>query len=442
MKVDNLTFKGGVHMEGYKDLSNQFPVTKANPPKMVYIPLHQHIGAPCECIVSVGDQVKVGQKIGEAKAFVCAPVHSSVSGTVKAIERRLTPTGMMAETVIIENDGLDTLGYESQGKTLENSEPKEIIAMVKEAGITGLGGAGFPTHVKLSVPDDKKIDFVIINGAECEPYLTADQLSMETMPDKLLKGLALEMKAVGAPKGYIAVETNKPKAIEILRKEAEKYPDIEVVTLKAKYPQGDEKRIIDAVVDRQVPSGGLPMDVGVVVSNVSSAIAIHNAVYENKPLYERIVTLTGHALKDPRNLLVRNGTPIAELIEQAGGFKEEPGKIIMGGPMMGMAQTTLDVAAIKGLGGLLVMTKEEANTGEVTECIKCGKCVSVCPVHLEPINIHRYALKERFEEAGNIYHALDCVECGSCSFICPAKRPLVESIRLAKREIRSLMQKK
>ncbi|NLY09175.1 MAG: electron transport complex subunit RsxC [Tissierellia bacterium] len=441
MKVDNLTFKGGVHMHGYKELSNQRPITKAKDPSMVYIPLHQHIGAPCECIVAVGDEVKVGQKIGEAKAFVCAPVHSSVSGTVKEITRKLTPTGMMAETVVIENDGLDTLAYESQGKTLENSEPKEIISMVKEAGITGLGGASFPTHVKLSVPEDKKIDFVIINGAECEPYLTADQLSMETMPEKLLLGLALEMKAVNAPKGYVAVETNKPKAIEILRKEAEKHANIEVVSVKAKYPQGDEKRIIDAVVGRQVPSGGLPMDVGCVVSNVSSAIAIYNAVYENKPLYERIVTMTGHGIKEPQNLLVKNGTPLTELIEQAGGFVGNPGKVIMGGPMMGMAQTTLETAAIKGLGGLLILTEEEACTGDTTDCIKCGKCVSVCPVNLEPISIHKLALKERFEEAGSIYHALDCVECGSCSFICPAKRPLVESIRLAKREIRSLKQK-
>ncbi len=440
MRVNNVTFKGGVEMDDMKKMSLQRPVKTAKVPEVAYIPLHQHTGAPCECIVEVGDEVKVGQKIGEAIAFVSAPVHSSVSGTVKKIERMRTPSGIMAETVVIESDGLDTKGYESSGRTLDSVDGKEIINIVKEAGITGLGGAGFPTHVKLSVPEDKKIDYVIINGAECEPFLTGDQLTMEMMPEKVALGLQLEMKAVGAESGIIAIETNKPKAIELMREEVEKYPNVQVVTLKPKYPQGDEKRLIDAILTRQVPSGGLPLDVGVVVSNVSSCVAVYNAVYENKPLYERFTTVTGNGVKEPQNLMMRVGTPLNELIEQAGGYNGVPGKILMGGPMMGMAQSTDECFAIKGLGGLLVFTEDEAKLPETTPCISCGKCVDVCPVYLEPVSIHKLVEKERFEEAGSKYHALNCVECGSCSYICPAKRPLVESIRLAKKEIRSLKQ--
>lgn len=439
MKLEALTFKGGVHFDGSKSLSNQKPWVVAKAPSVVTIAMHQHIGAPCEPIVAVGDEVKVGQKIGEAKAFVSTPVHSSVSGKVKKIEKITTPDGRSCQAIVIENNGLDELGYEELSRSLDSLTPEEIRAIVKEAGITGQGGASFPTHVKLSVPAENPIDAVILNGAECEPYLTCDQLLMENQPERVLDGLAIIMKAVGAKEGYIAIEDNKQQAIRILR-EKNTNEHIHIASLKAKYPQGDEKRIIDAVLERHVPSGGLPMHVGVVVDNVATAASVADAVLRGKPLYERLVTVTGHAAAEPKNVLVKNGTPMSYIVEFAGGFKVQPGKIIMGGPMMGISQYTLDLPCVKGLSGILCMTEEEAKPPVVTTCMKCGKCVDVCPVHLLPLYIQQRALKGLYDDAQSL-HALDCIECGSCSYVCPAKRPLVESIRLAKREIRAKEQR-
>lgn len=435
MKLENLTFKGGVHVPHYKELTENKALEYAQEPNMVYIPLHQHTGAPCEPVVSVGDSVKVGQKIGESQAFVSAPIHSSVSGTVKSITKITTPTGITATCVVIENDGQGEMdeSIKPKGK-LEDLSPKDIIGIIKEAGITGMGGAGFPTHVKLSPPPEKKIDTIIINGAECEPFLTSDHRLMLEMPEKVVYGLKAMMKVLNVEKGYIGIESNKMDAVHAIKSVLTKEDNIELVTLKVKYPQGDEKRLINAVTGRKVPSGGLPMDVGCVVSNASTSKAIAEAILEGKPLYERVVTITGHGIKNPRNLIVKIGTPFQEVIDQCHGFNGEPGKVIMGGPMMGLAQYTTDVPVIKGSGGILVLTEEEALAEKVSPCIKCGKCLEVCPVNLQPLIISAYSLKNNFQGSEK-FGALDCVECGACSFICPAKRPLVESIRFSKREI-------
>jgi len=435
MKLENLTFKGGVGVPHHKELTEGLPIEKAKDPQIVYIPLHQHTGAPCEPIVKVGEVVKVGQMIGQSSAFVSAPVHSSVSGVVKSITEMPTPTAQKVKCVVIESDGKDELHESVKPKgDLESLTQKEILEIIKEAGITGMGGAGFPTHVKLSPPPEKKIDAILINGAECEPYLTADHRVMVEYPEKIVFGLKAIMKAVGVDKGFIGIENNKPDAVQAIREAAKNEPNIQVVTLKVKYPQGDEKRLINAILGREVPSGGLPMDVGAVVCNVSSTKAIADAILEGKPLYERVVTITGHGIKEPKNLMAKIGTPFKDLIEQCGGFTGTPGKIIAGGPMMGISQYSIDVPIIKGSNGILVLTEKEARPEKVSPCIKCGKCVEVCPVRLEPLYLGGYAMKKNFDKAEE-YHALDCVECGSCSYICPAKRPLAESIRLAKREI-------
>lgn len=440
MELKNLTFRGGVHPDGNKDLSNQLPIARAKEPSVVSISMHQHVGAPCEPTVAPGDTVKAGQIIGNTEAFVSAPIHSSISGVVKEVAMITTPTGMTTKAVVIENDGRDELGYIEMNRSLDELSADELKKIVREAGITGLGGASFPAHVKFAPPADKPIDSVIINGAECEPYLTADQLSMESQPEKIVHALLAIMKILGAKNGYIAVEDNKPAAIQALEQAASGVDTVKVATMKTKYPQGDEKRIIDALLKRQVPSGGLPMDVSVVVSNVSTAVAVYDAVYLNKPLYERVMTITGRAIAEPKNLIVKFGTPLEEVIAQAGGFKETPGKIISGGPMMGIAQPTINTFTIKGMGGLLALTEEEAKEQKTGNCINCARCVEVCPVYLQPVQIERAVNARDFDRAQS-FHALDCVECGSCSFICPAKRPLVEAIRLAKREIRASMQK-
>lgn len=435
MKLENLTFKGGVNVPHSKELTEKKSLEHAKEPSIVYIPLHQHTGAPCEPLVKVGDRVKVGQKIGQSQAFVSAPIHSSVAGVVKEITKITTPTGIQSTCVVIESDGTNEMDESIKAKgNLEDLSSKEILEIIKEAGITGMGGAGFPAHVKLSPPPEKKIDTIIINGAECEPFLTSDHRVMLEMPEKVVFGLKAIMKALNVDRGFIGVETNKMDAVDSLSSVIKKEDNIKVVTLKAKYPQGDEKRVINAITGRQVPSGGLPMDVGCVVSNVSSSKAIAEAILEGKPVYERVVTVTGNGVNEPKNLIVKIGTLFQEVIDQAGGFKGTPGKVIMGGPMMGLSQFTTEVPVIKGSGGILVLTEEEVLAEKVSPCIKCGKCLDACPVFLQPLFISAYALKKDFEGAEK-YGALDCVECGSCSYVCPAKRPLVESIRFAKREI-------
>ena len=434
MSQGRLTFKGGIHVPEFKELTEKKLIIVAESPQFAYIPLHQHTGAPCDPIVNVGDRVKVGQKIGESSAFVSGSIHASIAGTVKEIKLMYIPTGMKTKCVVIENDGTDEMEDFQVSKSLEDLTSQEIIAIVKEKGITGMGGASFPAHVKFSPPKEKPIDTVILNGAECEPYLTGDHRIMLEYPELVVYGLKAVMKALNVKNAYIAVENNKMDAVEALKKVIDPADSIQVVALKTKYPQGDEKRVIDAVTGRKVPTGGLPMDVGCVVSNVSTAKAIGEAVRFGKPLYERIVTVTGKGIIEPKNLMARIGTPFGDLIRQCGGFSGKPGKVISGGPMMGIAQFTLDVPIIKGSGGILVMPAEDVKDDPVLPCIKCGKCIEVCPVGLQPLFLGAYAFKNNTEKADQ-YSALSCVECGACSYICPAKRPLAESIKNIKKEI-------
>lgn len=435
MRRRNRTFKGGINPPGYKELTSGKPIVKAKDPEVVYIPLQQHIGAPCKPLVKAKDYVKMGQKIGESDAFISAPIHSSVSGTVKKIEPMYTPSGAKVDTVIIESDGLDVLDESVKPRgTLEDLSPAEIIEIVKDTGITGLGGAGFPSYVKLSPPPEKEIDVFILNGAECEPFLTPDHRSMLEMFEKIIYGTKAIMKALGVDKGIIAIEKNKLDAIEAFRTVIKDSDNIQIVAMETKYPQGDEKRIINAILGREVPSGGLPADVGCVVNNVATAKAIADAILEGKPLYERIVTVTGHLVKEPKVFQAKIGTPIQELIDQCGGFTEAPDRIIIGGPMMGKSQFSTTVPVIKTTGGILGLSEKETMKDKTSPCIRCGQCLAVCPVFLQPLFISAYSLKDNFEMAEQ-YKAVDCVECGACSYICPAKRPLTESIIFAKREI-------
>ncbi len=435
MNLKILTFKGGTHPPHSKTSTEGLSIVKSRSPETVVIPMVQHIGAPCEPIVQVGDMVTVGQKIGEAKGFVSAPVHSSISGEVIAIEPRLTTGGGTIPCVIIKNDMQDTF-YEglTPYPDINKLTSQDILSIIKESGIVGMGGAAFPTHVKLSPPPGKVVDTVILNGAECEPYLTPDHRLMIERPEDVVYGLMIFMKALNVKKGFIAIENNKPDAIKSVYDAARGIDGIEVVGLKTKYPQGAEKQLIDACTGREVPSGGLPADAGVVVNNVGTAAAVANAVKKGMPLIERIVTVTGNGLKNPQNLSVRIGTSFKDVIDECGGFNGIPGKVIAGGPMMGIAQYSVDVPVIKGTSGILILTEEEAKLPEYSNCIRCGKCVEVCPIKLMPVNISNYALLDKFDQAETA-NALDCIECGACSFICPAKRPLVDSIRVAKREI-------
>lgn len=428
------TFKGGFHVHAYKELSNngQFKVVPA--PEIVKIPLTQHIGAPATALVKVGDKVTVGQLIGESAGNISAKVHSSVSGTVQKVEEAATLRGRHILTVFIENDGLDTLGYEVLDRDWKDVTKENIVHIVGEAGITGLGGASFPTHVKVNPPKGKDIDSVILNAAECEPYLTADDTLMRLHAKEVVEGLLIIMKAVSAKDGYITIEDNKPEAIEALKPHCEAN-NVKLNVVKTKYPQGDEKRIIDVTVNRVVPAGHLPADVGVVVNNVSTAFAIYEAVRYGKPLYERLVTFTGHGAKTPSNALIRFGTPIQHVIDYLGGMTEDAAQVIIGGPMMGFSVYSTEFPTEKSQNGILVMTKEESKASEPTPCIKCNKCVNVCPVRLVPFKLEQ-AVNYNRVDIMNEYHLMDCIECGSCSYVCPAKRPLVESIKIGKNQMR------
>lgn len=435
MSTKLFTFKGGVHPPTNKTLTENVPIEEAVDPKIVVIPLSQHIGAPCDPIVAVGDTVKVGQKIGESKAFMSVPVHASVSGTVKKIEQHYVPNGSKVNCIVIESDGKFEVheSVKPKGK-VEDLSKEEILAIIKEGGMAGMGGATFPTHVKLSPPADKPIDTIIVNGAECEPYLTADHRTMLEQPELVLLGTQAIMKALGVNKAYIGIEKNKPDAIETIKKTVADAQGIEVCSLEVKYPQGDEKRIINAITGRVVPSGGLPMEVGCVVENVGTVATIGNIIKTGMPLVKRVVTVSGSAIQNPKNLNVRIGTSMKTVIEQCGGYKEEPGKLIHGGPMMGIAQFSDEVPVIKGTSGILAFNKKEANIPESSNCIMCGKCLEACPVNLMPYKISGYVLQKNFDAADE-YHAADCIECGGCSFVCPAKRPLKETISVAKKEI-------
>lgn len=436
------TFKGGVHPPSCKEFTNNKAIEAASIPDIVIIPMQQHIGAPCEPIVNVKAKVKKGQKVGEGKAFVSSPVHSSISGEVTAIEPRPHPSGDKVLSVVIKSDGQDEIyeGINTFGDITALS-PEEIKKIIRESGIVGMGGAGFPTQVKLSPPPEKDIDTLIINGAECESYLTADYRIMLELTDEIIFGIKAVIKALGVKKAYIGIEDNKPDAYQKFRDRLADKGNIEVVSLKTKYPQGGEKQLIYSITGREVPSGGLPMDVGVVVQNVGTILAVSNAIKTGMPLIDRVVTVTGSGVKEPKNLLARIGTPFSDLIELCGGFNGDPGKVIMGGPMMGLAQKDLNVPVVKGTSGILVLTKEEAKHFEEGPCIKCARCVDMCPISLLPTRIAHFSKMEMWDEAEE-YNALDCIECGCCSYICPAKIPLVQRIRIAKSEIMARRKKK
>ncbi len=433
------TFKGGVHPKEMKELSEGSALRKAPVPEKVFIPLAQHIGAPAKPIVKKGDEVKMGQRIGEAGGFVSCHIHSSVSGKVIDVKPMMDPLGRYVPTVIIENDGKDDKEYMDEHEDFMALSQEEIKNISREAGLAGMGGATFPTFVKMSPPPDKKIDTFILNGAECEPYLTADHRLMLEMPEEVAAGTALFTKGYGEARGWIGIENNKPDAIEMMKKYARKY-NLEVADLKTKYPQGAEKQLITAITGREVPSGSLPFDAGCAVQNVGTAVALYEAVRFGKPLIERVVTVSGIGVKEPVNLIVRIGTPYQDLIDLAGGWKTEPGKIISGGPMMGMAIARTDVPVTKGTSGILLFPKEMATKAPELPCISCSMCVDICPARLLPTTIAQNAKIERWDEAENL-GALDCIECGSCSYICPASRRLLDRIRRAKAEINLLKRK-
>ncbi len=428
-------FKGGVHPP-YMKLTADKPIRKAGIPEVLYVPLQQHAGAPASPLVKRGDKVLAGQKIGEINGFISANIHAPTSGKVKNILDHPHPVaGRSTPAVIIEADGEDSWVELKEREDYLNTAPSDIVEIVREAGIVGMGGAAFPTHVKLSPPADKPIEFVIINGAECEPYLTADDRLMREYADEIADGSYLVLKAVNARRGFVGIENNKPEAIKEMRRAFKKFPQFEVVELPTKYPQGSEKHLIKAILGREVPSGGLPMDVGVVVQNVGTARAIYQAVRFGRPLIERVTTLTGDAVAGPGNYMVRIGTPFRSLIEEGGGFKEDPAKVINGGPMMGIAQYSLDVPVIKGTSGIVVFSAKNVVLTQEGPCIRCGRCLDVCPMFLMPTTMAKLIKAGRFDDARKI-GLFDCIECGSCSYVCPSNIPLVQYFKYGKAELR------
>ena len=438
------SFKRGVHPPDGKAYSNSKPIQIIMPPEgaELVFPLSQHIGAPATALVAKGDEVLLGQKIAEAGGFVSSPIYASVSGKVKAIEPRLTIGGSKVNSVVIVNDGeyreIEGLGQDTDYKSFSK---EKIIEKVKNAGIVGLGGAGFPTHVKLNPPPDNKIDSIIINGAECEPYLTTDhRLLLEKTP-RIITGLEIIMSLHPGSKGYIAIEENKPDAIKAVKEAAAQNKNIEVIVLKCKYPQGSEKHLIYAVTGREVPSGALPAAVGCIVDNVNTVLAIERAVAKDRPLMHCVVTLSGDAMRSPGNYQVRLGTDIGWLIEQTGGFNQDPAKLIAGGPMMGTALFDTHVPCQKTTSGILAFSKKAAEIPPESACIRCGRCVDACPMGLQPLEIV-HDLNNKDYAAFIKHNGIDCIECGSCSYTCPAKRQLAQRLRVGKREAIAFSRKK
>lgn len=432
--------KGGVHPEENK-ISHDSPIQVQPIPKTVSILLGQHIGKPASPVVSRGDEVKVGTLIAQADGFVSANIHSSVSGKVKKIETILDASGYQKPCITIQCDGEDTW-EETIDRTPEivrdiKLSSEEIIQRIAECGIVGMGGATFPTNVKLLPPKDATPECVIINGAECEPYLTADHRTLLERGEEVLIGLQILMKSVGVTKGYVAIENNKRDAIEKLTQLASTMPGIEIVPMKVKYPQGGEKQLIDTVLKRRVASGKLPVTEGAIVQNVGTALAVYEAVQKHKPLVERVVTVTGKAVKNPCNLLVRIGTPLSELIETAGGMPRSTAKLVSGGPMMGKAVYSDEIPVAKGTSGVLMLLDEDTKRRPMRNCIRCAKCVGACPMGLNPAFLMRDTVYKDWE-ALESNHVYDCIECGSCSFICPANRPLLDHIRIGKGRVMAI----
>lgn len=422
------TFKGGIHPYEGKELTMDKEIVEYLPKGDMVYPVSQHIGAPAKPVVKKGDRILAGQLIAEAGGFVSANIHSSVSGTVKAIEARLTSSGSKVNSIIIENDNkYESVEFTPVSKPVSELQRDEILDAVKAAGVVGMGGAGFPTNVKLSPKNADEIDRIIVNASECEPYLTSDYRRLMEQPEKIIEGLRIALHLFKGSKGIIAVENNKPEAIKLLREKLGTDSDITVHSMKTKYPEGAERQLIYANTGRYINSKMLPADVGCIVHNVDTIYSIYEAVREGKPLITRIVTVTGDAIENPCNFKVRTGTSYAELVEAAGGFKGTPAKIISGGPMMGKAIYSLDIPITKSSSAILCLSKDEASEYEPSACIRCGRCVSVCPGRVMPNQLARLA------NAGEIdafikYNGMECCECGCCSYICPAKRPLTQVI--------------
>lgn len=426
-------FKGGVHPFYRKEATAASAIAALEPPERVILPLQQHIGTPCTPLVKAGDEVKVGTVIGQAGGFVSAPVHATISGKVKSVGPQPHPMGISVPAVVIESDGAD-VREEVKALDPERLSADDLRNLVRESGIVGLGGATFPTHVKLSPPAEKPVDTLILNGAECEPYLTADHRLMVERAADIVEGSRILAKILGVGRIIFGVEGNKPDAVGALEGCSSR-DGMSVVTLPVKYPQGAEKQLIKALLGREVPPPpGLPMDVGVVVQNVGTALSIKEAVRDGKPLVDRVVTVTGSGINRPANLLVRLGTPLTTLVEACGGVKDGVERVIMGGPMMGLAQSTLEVPVVKGTSGLLFLRSDDLNLSEERPCIRCGRCVRACPMIISPQTIALYAKNKLFEKAEK-WRALDCIECGCCAFSCPSSLPLVHYIRYAKGQI-------
>jgi electron transport complex protein RnfC len=432
------SFRGGVHAPDRKEATRDKPIEVLPPPARVVIPLQQHTGAPCEALVKEGDTVALGQKIGESKSFVSAPVHASIAGkvtAVRALPHPVAPKPVFSVVIEAEAPGAEAAGEAVGGRPAEPAvnwqalDNEEIKRRIREAGVVGLGGAAFPTHVKLSPSAEKPIDTLILNGVECEPYLTNDHRLMLERGEEILEGARIVMKVLGVRRAFLGIEANKLDAIRHMRKLAAE-AGVEVVGLKVKYPQGAEKQLIKAVLNREVPSGGLPFDIGVVVQNVGTALAVLEAVAWGKPLIERVLTVSGDGVGEPKNLQVRIGTSFAAVLGACGGVHlDGEAKVLMGGPMMGIAQYSLEVPVIKGTSGILVFRRGRQE--KETPCIKCGRCVEVCPMGLMPVRIADYAEKDNFATCVE-YGVKDCIECGACAFVCDTKRPLVHWVKYAK----------
>lgn len=439
------TFRiGGIHPEENK-ITAEVATKVAALPKQAIFPLSQHIGAPTKPVVKKGDKVKVGTLIAEAGGFVSAPIYSSVSGTVFKVDTAIDATGYRVPAIIINVEGDEWEESIDRSDKLETLTahpeltPEEIVERIKTAGVTGMGGAGFPTFIKLCPPPTAKAECVIINAVECEPYITSDYRLMMEHPDEILVGLDLLMKAAKVDKGYIGIETNKPQAIELLAQKTANDPRIEVVPLKQRYPQGGEKQLVDAVIRRQVPAPpAIPVNVGAIVQNVGTAFAVYQAVMKRKPLFERYTTVTGKHLTNPGNFLVRMGTPMKDLIEACGGMPEGNNKLLAGGPMMGKALTTTEVPVCKGTNSVTIISEEEAVRKPVQPCIRCAKCVNVCPMGLEPFLLATASAMHNWEKV-EVEDITSCIECGSCQFTCPSHRPILDNIRLGKSTVMGII---
>jgi Na+-translocating ferredoxin:NAD+ oxidoreductase subunit C len=428
----SVVFKEGIHLPYYKELTSHKPTRPATLPKEVIIPLQQHAGAPCEPLVEAGESVVAGQLIGKSEKFVSAPVHASVCGIVTAIEPRYFFTGEKINSVVIKVDERQNPAVFKVQKNADSLSAEEITTAITEAGVVGMGGAAFPTAVKLNPA--KPVDALIINGCECEPYLTCNHRLMLEQPEQLVTGAKLLLKALGVHKCYFGIEDNKADAISAIKSHIDD-PRLEVISLPTKYPQGSEKHLIKMVLNREVPSGGLPFDVGVLVQNVATVFAVYEAAVLNKPLIERIVTVTGQNIVEPSNLLVKIGTPVWHLIEECGGFKDKPAKVLVGGPMTGFAQSDLSAPVVKGTNGVVILSSSASvKSNPDSPCVRCGRCVKFCPMLLYPNQISVCVEKGKIAEAEK-WDALDCMQCGTCSYVCLAQRPTVNLIKKAKTEI-------